>query len=53
MADVSTVGGLIIRLLGRIPETGGIVTWEGIRLEVVDMDGHRIDEVLVSRADRG
>jgi putative hemolysin len=52
MADVSTVGGLIIRLLGRIPETGGIVTWEGIRLEVVDMDGHRIDEVLVSRADR-
>jgi putative hemolysin len=49
MADVSTVGGLIIRQLGRIPETGQTVEWESLRLEVVDMDGHRIDQVLVSR----
>ncbi|MBL9120686.1 MAG: HlyC/CorC family transporter [Phycisphaerae bacterium] len=52
-SDVSTVGGLVIHLAGRIPEVGAIVSWEGLRFEVVDMDGHRIDQVLVSREATG
>lgn len=47
-SDVTTIGGLVIHVAGRIPETGTVVTWEGLRLEVVDMDGHRVDQVLVS-----
>ena len=46
--DVSTVGGLVIHLVGRIPSTGEVVRWHELKLEVVDMDGHRIDELLVS-----
>ena len=35
-------------LLGRLPKTGDIVTWEGWSFEVVDLDGKRIDKVLAS-----
>jgi putative hemolysin len=49
LSDLSTVGGLVIHLAGRIPATGTVVSWQGLRFEVVDMDGHRIDKVLVSR----
>ena len=33
-------------LLGRLPHTGDKVMWEDWRLEIVDMDGRRIDKVL-------
>lgn len=45
--DFNTLGGLILDLLGKIPSIGDAVDWKGLRLEVVDMDGKRIDRVLV------
>ncbi|PTD96332.1 hemolysin family protein [Pseudothauera lacus] len=41
-----TLSGMMMWLLGRLPGTGDIATWEGWRLEVVDLDGKRIDKVL-------
>jgi putative hemolysin len=43
-----TVAGLLLTLLDRIPERGEVVTWGGWTFEVVDMDGLRIDQVLVA-----
>jgi putative hemolysin len=34
--------------MGRIPSVGDAVQWNGLRMEVVDMDGKRIDRVLVT-----
>lgn len=48
--DYTTVGGLVISLLGRIPRPGDSATWNDLKLEVVRMDGPRIDRVLVSVA---
>lgn len=44
-----TLSGLMMWLLGRLPQTGDHATWEGWRLEVVDLDGKRVDKVLASR----
>ncbi len=44
-----TLSGLLMWLLGRMPQTGDITHWEGWRLEVVDLDGKRIDKVLATR----
>ncbi|GLS04689.1 membrane protein [Chitiniphilus shinanonensis] len=44
-----TLSGMMMLLLGRLPHTADIATWENWRLEVVDMDGKRIDKVLASR----
>lgn len=46
--DFNTLGGLILDQLGRIPAIGDHVNWNGLRMEVVDMDGQRIDRVLVT-----
>ncbi len=43
-----TLGGFIIETLGKIPQSGEYFLADGLRLEVVDMDGIRIDKVLVS-----
>jgi putative hemolysin len=43
-----TLGGFVITHLGRIPETGEEINLEGLSLEVVDMDGHRVDKLLVT-----
>jgi putative hemolysin len=48
-ADVSTVGGLVLSLLGRIPDTGECTAWEGLTLEVVSMDGRRLERILICR----
>lgn len=42
-----TLGGLVMAHLGRIPTSADHFEWGGLRLEVVDMDGHRVDKVLV------
>jgi putative hemolysin len=47
--DYSTVSGLVLAQLERIPATGDITRWQGITIEVVDMDGRRIDKVLIRR----
>jgi putative hemolysin len=46
--DVSTLGGLMLWLLGRIPKTGDRAAWKVLSLEVVAMDGHRLDRLLVT-----
>ncbi len=43
-----TLSGLVMLLLGRLPRTGDVATWEDWRLEVVDLDGKRVDKVLAS-----
>ncbi len=47
--DYETLGGFMMSRLGRIPEVGDIAEWDGRTFEVVDMDGRRVDRVLVSR----
>jgi putative hemolysin len=44
-----TVSGLLMMLLGRLPQTGDKAESGGWRFEVVDMDGKRIDKVLATR----
>lgn len=44
-----TLSGMMMWLLGRVPHTGDVVEWENWRLEVVDIDGKRVDKVLASR----
>ncbi|WP_300724515.1 hemolysin family protein [uncultured Bacteroides sp.] len=46
--DYHTVGGLILQKLQHIPASGETLEWHGFVLEVVDMDGARIDKVLVT-----
>ncbi|MBN1483148.1 MAG: HlyC/CorC family transporter [Chloroflexia bacterium] len=43
-----TLGGLVMACLGRIPSIGDSFEWGGLRFEVVDMDGHRVDKVLIA-----
>lgn len=45
----NTLAGLVMLLLGRLPRVTDTVEWSGWRLEVVDMDGKRIDKVLATR----
>jgi len=47
-ANYETVGGLFMALVGRIPVVGDHFEWQNLRFEVVDMDGHRVDKVLVA-----
>ncbi len=44
-----TLAGFILSQLGVIPTAGQVFEWSGLRFEVVDMDGRRIDKVLVYR----
>ena len=41
--------GFIVTQFGRIPATGDHFDWAGWRFEVMDMDRHRVDKVIVSR----
>ena len=43
-----TLAGCILHELERIPQTGDKMDWRGFSFEVIDMDGHRIDKVLVT-----
>lgn len=45
--DFHTLAGFILAQLKRLPEIGEHFTWEGWRFEVIDLDGRRIDRVLV------
>lgn len=44
-----TLAGFLLYQLGFIPKPSDTVEWEGFRFEVMDMDGNRIDRILVSR----
>ena len=44
-----TLSGMMMWLFGKVPRTGDVAEWQGWRLEVVDLDGNRIDKVMASR----
>lgn len=44
-----TVGGFVMNQVRSIPVSGQSFNWEDLRIEVLDMDGHRVDKILVSR----
>ena len=45
--DFETLAGFVLAHLGHIPQTGESFEWDGLRFEIVDMDGRRIDRVMV------
>jgi len=45
--EFDTLAGFILHELERIPHAGDKFDWKGFRFEIIDMDGHRIDKVLV------
>ena len=45
--DFDTLAGFILHELERIPKTGDRFDWKGFQFEIIDMDGHRIDKILV------
>jgi putative hemolysin len=45
--DYQTVGGLVMSRIGTIPVAGQKFLWRGLTFEVMDMDGRRVDKVLV------
>lgn len=47
--DFNTLSGLILEELEHVPQTGEILLWNDFTLEIVDMDGARIDKVLVTK----
>jgi putative hemolysin len=46
--DYQTLAGFVIKQLGRIPTAADRVEWGGYSFEVVDMDGHRVEKILVA-----
>lgn len=46
--EFDTLAGFILHELERIPHTGDKFDWKGFHFEIIDMDGHRIDKVLVN-----
>ncbi|HEY7758959.1 MAG TPA: hemolysin family protein [Burkholderiales bacterium] len=44
-----TLAGFVLQRLGRVPQIGDHFEWNELRFEIVDMDGNRIDRVLVGR----
>ncbi|NIO41517.1 MAG: hypothetical protein GTO41_15890, partial [Burkholderiales bacterium] len=44
-----TLGGMAMNQIGRVPRPADAFDWGGYRFEVVDMDGSRVDKVLVTR----
>jgi putative hemolysin len=45
--DYDTVGGLFMAQLGRVPTVGDKFEWNNLYFEVMDMDGHRVDKVMI------
>jgi putative hemolysin len=46
--EYETLSGFVMVSLGRVPQTADQFEWNGLRFEVIDMDGHRVDKVLVT-----
>lgn len=49
--DFDTVAGFVLHELEHIPETGENFNWRDFRFEIIDMDGQRIDKILVTISD--
>ena len=48
--DYHTVAGFVLARIGRIPKAADVISWRDLRIEVLDMDGLRIDKVLIGVA---
>lgn len=46
--EYETLSGFMMMSLGRVPQASDHFEWNGLRFEVMDMDGHRVDKVLVT-----
>jgi putative hemolysin len=46
----NTLAGWVMTHLGRVPRTGDVFSWRGFQFEIIDMDRHRIDKVMLSPA---
>lgn len=44
-----TLGGFVMRMLEKVPATGDTFDYAGLRIEVVDMDGRRVDKVMIAK----
>jgi putative hemolysin len=51
MEDYTTLGGFLMKRLGKIPRTGDVVNYASYKFEVMDMDGKRVDKVLIEKVD--
>jgi putative hemolysin len=49
-ARMTTIGGVILRILDRLPEVGDQVSINGTSLEVLEMEGNRVARVGIRRA---
>jgi putative hemolysin len=47
VADFHTLGGFMMAAINRVPKVADWINVDGYRFEVVDMDGHRVDRVLI------
>ena len=48
-SDFRTMGGFVITYLGHIPKSGEYFDWQHYRFEIMDMDGNRVDKVMLMR----
>ena len=46
--DFNTLAGFILHHMKTIPSTGDTFKWEGFKFEIIDMDGNRIDKILLT-----
>ena len=46
--EYETLSGFVMLTLGKVPQTADQFEWHGLRFEVIDMDGRRVDKVLVT-----
>jgi putative hemolysin len=51
--NYETLSGLMMAGLGRVPVSGDHFEWKNLRFEVVDMDGRRVDKVLITPIEKG
>lgn len=51
--DFHTLAGFVLWQLGHIPQVGEILAWRDLQIEVVDMDGRRIDRLLITIGSNG
>ena len=51
-SDYHTLAGFVLARLGRIPKSGDVLSWRDLRIEVIDMDGMRIDKLLITPTSR-
>lgn len=48
----TTLAGLVLETLKHVPTAGETLQWRDFNLEIVDMDGARIDKIMVTRIDK-